>query len=387
MQSLGEFFGQRRRLLVGVDISDTQVRLVSLSRHAGRFRVEGYCIGELEQGAVEEGVIREVDVVAYCLKRLVKRMGIKTHAAALAIKSGAAFTKGVMFEPTLTRREIEELMLVEAESSLPYALDEVYLDYAMADETIAGAQLLGVSRFPNSLSVAAHRHQKMLLVACKHDVLDPRVRAAEQAQLQVEAVDLESFALQRALFRRADRKAGEHSGQQLAEQTGLVALILLESTLSSVHLFRGGEHKLSWDWRRKQAGAASALGSLPLDIDASGLDDFDAYIRGETRGKTSDVGADRCQAIANEIATQVRLAISQLPSDDVASALSLVILGGVDAQAAGLAATTAESLLCQVELANPFLDMTLAEDLDPLIVDQDAPLLMVACGLALRKVG
>ena len=140
MQSLGGFFGQRRRLLVGVDISDTQVRLVSLSRHAGRFRVEGYCIGELEQGAVEEGVIREVDVVAYCLKRLVKRMGIKTHAAALAIKSGAAFTKGVMFEPTLTRREIEELMLVEAESSLPYALDEVYLDYAMADEAIAGAR-------------------------------------------------------------------------------------------------------------------------------------------------------------------------------------------------------------------------------------------------------
>ena len=382
MQSLGEFFGQRRRLLVGVDISDTQVRLVSLSRHAGRFRVEGYCIGELEQGAVEEGVIREVDAVAYCLKRLVKRMGIKTHAAALAIKSGAAFTKGVMFEPTLTRREIEELMLVEAESSLPYALDEVYLDYAMAD-----AQLLGVSRFPNSLSVAAHRRQKMLLVACKHDVLDPRVRAAEQAQLRVEAVDLESFALQRALFRRADQGAGEHSGQQLAEQTGLVALILLESTLSSVHLFRGGEHKLSWDWRRKHAGAVSAFGSLPADVDASGLDDFDAYIRGETRGKTSDVAADRCQAIANEIATQVRLAIDQLPSDDVASALSLVILGGVDAQAAGLAATTAESLLCQVELANPFFDMTLADDLDPLAVDQDAPLLMVACGLALRKVG
>ena len=82
-----------------MDISDAQVRLVSLSRHAGCFRVEGYCIGALEQGAVEEGVIREVDAVAYCLRRLVKRMGIKTHAAALTIKSGAAFTKGVMLEP------------------------------------------------------------------------------------------------------------------------------------------------------------------------------------------------------------------------------------------------------------------------------------------------
>jgi len=222
-----------------VDISDTQVRVVSLSKQAGRYRVEGYCIGELADGAVEDGVIGDVDTVALCLERLVERMGLRTHGAALAIKSGAAFTKHVMLDSTLARREIEELMLVEAESSLPYALDEVYLDYAIADGVIAGA---------------ARRPQKMLLVACKHDVLDPRVRVAEQARLQVEAVDLESFALQRVLSRHSNLESGGYSGQQKAEQTGLVALILLESKLSSVHFFRKGEHKLSWDWRRKKSG-------------------------------------------------------------------------------------------------------------------------------------
>ncbi|MEJ6651418.1 MAG: pilus assembly protein PilM [OM182 bacterium] len=189
MQSLNGFFGRHRRLLIGVDISDTQVRVVSLSKQAGRYRVEGYCIGELADGAVEDGVIGDVDTVALCLERLVERMGLRTHGAALAIKSGAAFTKHVMLDSTLARREIEELMLVEAESSLPYALDEVYLDYAIADGVIAGA---------------ARRPQKMLLVACKHDVLDPRVRVAEQARLRVEAVDLESFALQRVLLRHSN---------------------------------------------------------------------------------------------------------------------------------------------------------------------------------------
>ena len=139
MQSLTGFFGRHRRLLIGVDISDTQVRVVSLSKQAGRYRVEGYCIGELADGAVEDGVIGDVDTVALCLERLVERMGLRTHGAALAIKSGAAFTKHVMLDSTLARREIEELMLVEAESSLPYALDEVYLDYAIADGVIAGA--------------------------------------------------------------------------------------------------------------------------------------------------------------------------------------------------------------------------------------------------------
>ena len=370
MQSLTGFFGRHGRLLIGVDISDTQVRVVSLSKQAGRYRVEGYCIGELADGAVEDGVIGDVDTVALCLERLVERMGLRTHGAALAIKSGAAFTKHVMLDSTLARREIEELMLVEAESSLPYALDEVYLDYAIADGVIAGA---------------ARRPQKMLLVACKHDVLDLRVRVAEQARLQVEAVDLESFALQRVLSRHSNLESGGYSGQQKAEQTGLVALILLESKLSSVHFFRKGEHKLSRDWRRKKAGSASAFGSVSADVDACGLDDFDACISGETRGKPSEAGTERCKAIANEIATQVCLAIGQLPNDAVASAISQAILGGADAQEVGLAEMIAESLLCQVGLANPFLDMTLAEGLDPFVIDQDAPLLMVACGLALRQ--
>ena len=116
MQSLTGFFGRHGRLLIGVDISDTQVRVVSLSKQAGRYRVEGYCIGELADGAVEDGVIGDVDTVALCLERLVERMGLRTHGAALAIKSGAALTKHVMLDSTLARREIEELMLVEAES-------------------------------------------------------------------------------------------------------------------------------------------------------------------------------------------------------------------------------------------------------------------------------
>ena len=135
----------------------------------------------------------------------------------------------------------------------------------------------------------------------------------------------------------------------------------------------------------KKAGSASAFGSVSADVDACGLDDFDACISGETRGKPSEAGTERCKAIANEIATQVCLAIDQLPNDAVASAISQAILGGADAQEVGLAEMIAESLLCQVELANPFLDMTLAKGLDPLVIDQDAPLLMVACGLALRQ--
>ena len=97
------------------------------------------------------------------------------------------------------------------------------------------------------------------------------------------------------------------------------------------------------------------------------------------------MASDHCREVANEISAQVRLAIDQLPSEATTRVLSLVILGGEGAQEKGLVDVTAESLLCRIELANPFKGMALAKDLDPFAIDQDAPLLMMACGLAMRE--
>jgi len=86
----------------------------------------------------------------------------------------------------------------------------------------------------------------------------------------------------------------------------------------------------------------------------------------------------------------VRTALSQLPSDGVEDELSLAFLGGEGALVSGVIATDlidemAESLLCEVRSANPFRRMTLGEGVDPIAVNQNSPLLMVACGLAMRE--
>lgn len=394
---LSELFGTRRRQYqVGVEFTDTQVRLVSLSKRGGQHRVEGVCIGEVS-------AIGDPHAAAQCLARLVKRMGVKGRRVSLAIKSSLAFTKSALLDATLSRREIDDRMLAEAESALPYALDEVYLDYAAVESipTSVATQLIARSRVPQELSTHAGAYQKMLLVACKADVLDPIVEIAEQAGLRLDAVDLDSFALERALMQSTLLPLQEAARQPL----GVVALILLESGLSCVHLFHNGNHKLHREWGHEQTNFDPSLrdqfkDQLRDELRDQFRDEFKDEIRDEFRDEFKDqlrdemTGAsarlDHYREVASETANQVRIALSQLPSDEIEGELSLALLGGNGAIARGVIETDlieemANSLLCEVRSANPFRRMTLGEGVDPIAVDQDAPLLMVACGLAMRE--
>ena len=382
---LSELFGTRRRQYqVGVEFTDTQVRLVSLSKRGGQHRVEGVCIGELS-------AIGDPHAAAQCLARLVKRMGVKGQRVSLAIKSSLAFTKSALLDATLSRREIDDRMLAEAESALPYALDEVYLDYAAVESipTSVATQLIARSRVPQELSTHAGAYQKMLLVACKADVLDPIVEIAEQAGLRLDAVDLDSFALERALMQSTLLPLQEAARQPL----GVVALILLESGLSCVHLFHNGSHKLHREWGHEQTNFDSTLRDQFKDqLRDQFRDEFTEEFKDQLRDEMTGASArlDHYREVASETANQVRIALSQLPSDEIEGELSLALIGGNGALARGVIETDlieeiANSLLCEVRSANPFRRMTLGEGVDPIAVDQDAPLLMVACGLAMRE--
>src|SRR6056300_886448 len=263
---LSELFGTRRRQYqVGVEFTDTQVRLVSLSKRDGQHRVEGVCIAEL-------GSLGDIQDIAQCLGHVVKSMGVKGQRVSLAIKSSSAFTKSAMLDATLSRREIDDRMLAEADSALPYALDEVYLDYAVVESNPSGvaSHLIASSLAPQELSTHAIAHQKMLLVACKADVLDPIVRIAEQAGIRLDAVDLDSFALERALMQSTRLPLQVATGQSL----GVVALILLESGHSCVHLFHNGRHKLHREWGHEKI-------------------DFDSYLKEQFKDQFKDQFRDQ----------------------------------------------------------------------------------------------
>jgi len=62
----------------------------------------------------------------------------------------------------------------------------------------------------------------------------------------------------------------------------------------------------------------------------------------------------------------------------------IVLAGGVAAMP-GLAGLVEEKLGTPASVANPFTDMTISSKVDAAALGNDAPSLMIACGLAMRS--
>jgi type IV pilus assembly protein PilM len=60
---------------------------------------------------------------------VVKRSGTKINNAAVAVSGSAVITKVIQIQAGLSDDELESQIMVEADQYIPYALDEVNLDF------------------------------------------------------------------------------------------------------------------------------------------------------------------------------------------------------------------------------------------------------------------
>src|SRR3954454_10307849 len=163
--------------LVGIDISSTSVKLVELSDvgKAG-FRLERYAIEPLPKDVVADGNISNMEQVSEGLRRGWKRLGSRNKNIALALPAAMVITKRIIVPAGQKEEELELTVEAEANQYIPFALDEVNLDF----------QILGPA--PNNVEEA-----EVLIAASRKEKVEDRVAIAEAAGLKPEVMDVESY--------------------------------------------------------------------------------------------------------------------------------------------------------------------------------------------------
>src|SRR5256714_11596238 len=166
-----------------MDISSSSVKLVELA-DAGRGnpRVERYAIEALPKDAVLDGNITILDAVVDAVQRGWKRMATRTKNVALALPTAAVITKKIIVPAGLRDEELEVQVESEANQYIPFALEEVNLDF----------QVIGPS--PTN-----PEEQEVLIAATRKEKVEDRVAVADSAGLKALVMDVESFAQQTAL--------------------------------------------------------------------------------------------------------------------------------------------------------------------------------------------
>jgi type IV pilus assembly protein PilM len=349
-------FGSSARQLVGLDISSSSIKLVELSGgDKDAYKVERYAIEPLPRDAVVDGNIASLEAVSDALKRALRRFGSGVRNAAVALPSSSVITKKIILPDGLREIEMEFAVEAEANQYIPFALEEVNLDF----------QVIGPAPgVPGEVEV--------LIAASRKDKVEDRVAVAQAAGLRATVVDVESLAIESAL---------ELVTQQLPDggKDRVIALVDVGASVMNVTMLRNGQavysreqafggHQLTQDIARQygmsvdEAETAKRAGSLP-----------DNYPR------------DLMRPFLDSLALEVSRALQFFFTSTQFNQVDHIVLAGGCAIMPGLADIVGARTQVDTLVANPFSAMTLASKVRPKSLLSDAPSLMVACGLALRR--
>jgi len=353
---LGSLLSPKNPPLIGLDISTTSVKLVELSE-AGKnaIRLERYAIEPLPKGAVVDGNIDNMDAVTEAVRRAWKKSGTRIKNVAMALPSAAVITKRIFLPAGQSDESLELQVESEASQYIPFALDEVSLDF----------QVLGpAASSPDDVEV--------LIAASRKEKVEDRVAAAQAAGLKPVVMDIESYA-SRSVVERV-RKLMPNEGENL-----IVAVFNLGANTTTITVLLNG---LSI-YEREQAFGGN---QLTQDIArAYGLTFDEAEAKKRLLDLAENYARDILQPFIESVAIEVTRALQFFFTSTPYGRVDHIMLGGGCAVIEGLADVVANRSQTPTSIVNPFKGMEFGESIKDKELRTDAPSLLTCAGLAMRR--
>ena len=344
------------RQLAGLDISSSSVKLVELSgADKDAYKVERYVIEPLPRDTVADGNIVKLEPLGEALKRALRRFGPGVRNVAVALPSSSVITKKIVLPESLRETEMEFAVEAEANQYIPFALDEVNLDF----------QVIGPAP-------GAPGEVEVMIAASRKDKVEDRVAAAQAAGLRAVIVDVESLAIESALELVCRRLPG-------GGEDRVIALVDVGANVMNVTMFRNHQPL----YAREQAFGGFLLTQDIARHYGLGLDEAEASKRAGSLPETYP--RELMRPFMDSLALEVSRALQFFFTSTQFNRVDHVVLAGGCAGMPGLVEVVAARTQVPTEVANPFAGMTPGERVRPRNLLADAPSLMVACGLALRR--
>jgi type IV pilus assembly protein PilM len=335
--------------LIGIDFGPEFLKLLQISSSESKIKVENYSIMPVPSGAVVKDEIKEFAVVSTILKDMFRQTGITTKDVALAIPRSLAIIKNITVDSRLNKDEIESRAWIEASRHFPDLIGDIYLDFAV----------IGPSTQDNT-------QLELILVACRKEQIKPYLEVLRLAGLNPKIVDVNSYALERALALAADNH----------DANSTVALLNLNTNLSTFIVVYGNTlvhaHDQTFDGHRLQTQVSNYIKDK-----LSGNED------GNAEG-FNDV--NYTNILKENLLSHLRHAVHFFYSSRPNIAIQQMIISGDCASIPKLASFIQGEINIETIVANPFKNMVVASHLKEVDLQKKAPALMLSCGLALSKV-
>lgn len=350
-----KLFGAGSGHMLGIDISSMSVKLLELGQSGQRSRIERYGVVPMPPNAFVNNDIKDVEAVGGAIKQLKTRTGTDAKYASVAISSSSVITRVMQLEFGLDDYEMENQILVEADKYIPYALDEVRIDFDVLGRVEENPELVDV-----------------LVVACRSESIDMLSDALQLGGIVPKVVDVECYAMERAaaLIMQKLPNGGENMNIGIIDMGAAKTTLTVMNDLSTIYTHEeiiGGKH-LTQEFQQRygltygQAGIVKKQGGL----------------------KEEDGSTEILQMFEEALLPHVRRSLEFFFSAATDNEVNHLVLAGGNARINGITDLIEDRLGIPATIANPFSDMLVSSKVNAKSLQNDAPSLMIACGLAMR---
>ena len=346
---------RRGRSTVGLDIGSSSIKMARIMHAPDRFVLEKYDMEPMPQGAIISGEIRDRDLVEGALKDIIKRNGLKRANVVVSL-SGFAVLHDTLTMKVMNEEEARNEVYSEVEKISPFSISEVTLDYKIMEVHEEEDQM------------------RVLLVAAKNEVLEDRLDLLTSLGVRPAIVDVDIFALYNAFEANYD----------MADYKG-AALMNVGANTTSVTFVYDGQFHSARDLSISTGHFSERLQkemNLPEDIA------YDLLQGHPPDDLNVEQASDIISAVGAELSDSVEMAVSYFRSTVDLDDLNVIMLCGGGAAIPGLYSLLETKNNVPTQIANPLRTVEFDPKLFPAgNVEQIAPMLTVAIGLALRKAG
>jgi len=336
--------------VIGIDIGQSTVKVTSLSNDNSKIVLNA--IGESKIPKTEN---KEIDMDKFLIdvgkeiKNLLNDLKIREKQAVVSLPENEVITRLVRLPP-LKDNEIMDALRFEAETFIPFPLDQVSIDYEIIEKDDAG-------------------RLNIFVIAAKNDLINSYLKLFKSIGLELLALESPSIALRRVLV----------LGMPMVERVVVIDIGEKYSDIFSIN-------KSNVYFARPLSVGGESLTraiSLNLSLDMASAEEYKkAYgiKESELEGKIRAA----IMPVFNDISEEIRKTLA-LFNEDVGKQAELLVLTGGGANLPGMAEELTKILGIEVQVLQPFINIDTTKVQSVYNLNTEGCRFSLSVGLALRS--
>jgi len=345
----------KRKGMIGLDIGSRYIKAVQLNEVSEGYQLESFGITTLQPELIVDGSILDSLRVVEAIKELIASNGIKAKDAAIGLSGHSSVIIKRITLPQMSEDELQESIKFESEQYIPFDIEDVNLDF----------QILGMQAEGNQMDV--------LIVAVKKDKINEYLNVVKDAGLNPIIADVDTFALENAYETNYEILPGDN-----------LALVNIGAGTINMNILKGG---VSVFTRDSAVGGSLLTEALQKEFTIS-YENAEKLKRGEAvEGIPQEEVASVLISASEEIIAEISRSFDYFKSTSGNEDIKEVVFSGGGSLVKDFAPLLSERVKISARFIEPFRNIKIPDSFDKGYLKKIEPMMAVAVGLALRRIG